>query len=234
MNQLHECMANKQYNKLMLLLDLGHHPGELDGKGGCHLSKAVRSIKNLETRHAVVKKLLACGSEINCIDEKGFTPLERAVKKKDIVMVQFLIQNGANINDKKGTKKRDRNRTALSVACDYGNIEIVSYLLSKGANTNILQHNELFYSLFRRKPNYPLDIFWVAKWLNYAWLMVCLRNGVDINATNKPGETLLFRVNDDPLKTELLLKIGINPKIRNLAGQSMLHRVVTLDKRVKF
>jgi ankyrin repeat protein len=98
MNQLHECMTNKQYNKLMLLLDLGHHPGELDEKDCCLLSKAIRSIKNLETRHAVVKKLLECGSEINCIDENGFTPLERAVKKKDIGMVQFLIQNGAEPN----------------------------------------------------------------------------------------------------------------------------------------
>jgi len=217
----------------MLLLDLGHHPGELDEKDCCLLSKAIRSIKNPETRHAVVKKLLECGSEVNCIDENGFTPLERAVKKKDIGMVQFLIQNGAEPNFKR-TEKRDRNQTALSVACDHGNIEIVSYLLSKGANTNILQHNELFYSLFRRKPNYPLDIFWVAKWLNCAWLKVCLRNSVDINATNKLGETLLFRVIDDPRKTELLLKNGADPKIRNLAGQSVLHRVVTLDQRVKF
>jgi ankyrin repeat protein len=46
----------------------------------------------------VAKLLLAHGGEVNAFDNFGKTPLHNAVAQENIGMIQFLIENGADVN----------------------------------------------------------------------------------------------------------------------------------------
>ncbi len=59
----------------------------------------------------------------------GITPLMYVAKLGDLKMVEKLIANGADIEEKDAN-----NWTALMHACDH--LEIVEYLVSKGATIN--------------------------------------------------------------------------------------------------
>ena len=55
-----------------------------------------------------------------------------AVRKSDVGAVKILLAKGANANT-----KGEYDRTALSYACDRGNLEIVNMLLAAGADFNL-------------------------------------------------------------------------------------------------
>ncbi|MBA4696794.1 MAG: ankyrin repeat domain-containing protein [Legionella sp.] len=63
---------------------------------------------------------------IHKIDKGGFTPLHEACKQGHPSMVEFLIKNGADIN-----QKDDTNATALFIASLGGHYEIVCFLLEQ-------------------------------------------------------------------------------------------------------
>lgn len=100
-------------------------------------------------------------SAINILNTEGFSPLVLATYRQNNKVAQFLIKNGANVNEKstmgsplmaaivKGNneiaqlllqKKADVNstdsnaKTALIYAVQFGNTEIISVLLKNGAN----------------------------------------------------------------------------------------------------
>lgn len=58
------------------------------------------------------------------------TPLCNAVSKGDLATVKKFIEYGADINE------RSNDMTPLMIAARYNNVEIVEYLLSKGADVN--------------------------------------------------------------------------------------------------
>ena len=60
-----------------------------------------------------------------------FTPLHDQVGFPDLSMIQILISNGANVN-----QKDDYNNTALHFASLHGYNKIIDYLISQGAEVN--------------------------------------------------------------------------------------------------
>ncbi|MCP4600108.1 MAG: hypothetical protein GY847_06150 [Proteobacteria bacterium] len=62
---------------------------------------------------------------------KGLTPLHFAVRDGNIDVVKYLVENGADIND-----KGEYSNTPYSRAIDGGHIDIVRFALSRGADFN--------------------------------------------------------------------------------------------------
>ena len=112
-------------------------------------------------RKAICEWLLAAGAEIDARDvSTGTTPLWLASRNNDVGLIEILINNRANVNAKaingysplmiasqKGhleidagadinARESEHGSTALCLA-SLGQIEVVKYLLKKGADLNI-------------------------------------------------------------------------------------------------
>ncbi|CAM3430244.1 hypothetical protein FLLO111716_09810 [Flavobacterium longum] len=63
------------------------------------------------------------------------TPLCNAISKGDFATVKKFVEYGADVNE------RSNDMTPLMIAARYNNIEIMNYLLSKGADVNFRNEN---------------------------------------------------------------------------------------------
>jgi ankyrin repeat protein len=77
----------------------------------------------------VVKDLLDLGSEINAVDNQGFSSLHFSVSCGLEEITTLLIDRGANIN-----MKAQDGETPLSMAKERKNENIISLLISRGAH----------------------------------------------------------------------------------------------------
>ena len=77
-----------------------------------------------------VETLVSSGINIDGIGSAGFTPLMMATKFAEAHIVEFLIQQGADVN------RRHNCWTALLEAADEGSIVSMQYLLDAGAKVN--------------------------------------------------------------------------------------------------
>ena len=79
-----------------------------------------------------VRSLLAEGSDVNAIGDKGWTALMRTIVKGNTGIVKALLDAGADVN-----LKGLRNRyTALMLASRAGHPDMVSAMLDAGAEVN--------------------------------------------------------------------------------------------------
>ena len=100
----------------------------------------------------IVNKLINMGAKIDDQDEYGSTPLHYACFKKNIDIIEALLDAGADIN-KKAAKPFVRlagigtsaytgtYETPLHNACAKGNLDVVKYLVSHGAVLDSVDHN---------------------------------------------------------------------------------------------
>jgi ankyrin repeat protein len=79
--------------------------------------------------------LLKEGANINYASEYGHTPLSRAIILNNLPLVEFLIEHGADVN------QRNRGDTPLSHAVDENDIKLIKLLLDRGANPSLADHN---------------------------------------------------------------------------------------------
>jgi ankyrin repeat protein len=78
-----------------------------------------------------VKLLIDAGADPNQSEDEGWTTLHFAVESGDLEIVQFLIDNGA---DMEATNVRD---TPLMMAVRLGNAEVVKKLLANGCSPSL-------------------------------------------------------------------------------------------------
>ncbi|CAH0549306.1 unnamed protein product [Brassicogethes aeneus] len=95
--------------------------------------------------------LVSNGADINAQDINGYSPLMFAVYKNHTETVEFLINQGADVN-LRGSKD---NRTALHVAAATGNIEMSNVLVSNGADINAQDINGYSPLMFAVDNNHP-------------------------------------------------------------------------------
>jgi ankyrin repeat protein len=111
------------------LLDKGADVNKVDDDKRTALMLAVDN-NNLK----MVQDLLENGADVNIQDKNGSKPMEVAVIKNYLKMVQVLLDNsGVNINE-----VYILGNTALMLAVDNNNLEIVNALLDKGADVNMV------------------------------------------------------------------------------------------------
>lgn len=128
-----------------------------------------------------IKKLLACGADINEKDSSGNTALVWAAHRNDGVMARYLIDNKAKLDE-----KDEFGNTALCCAVERGHTFIVRLLIEAGADLDIKYKNRdataLILALENRKPEIAL---------------LLINHGADVHVKEK------FRKTAESLATDL-------------------------------
>ena len=90
---------------------------------------------NCASSPAVMKLLAAGGANVDYLDGTGSFPLKAAVEARNFELVRCLIELSANVN------MHNFGQTALHVAANYDEIEIMQLLLAAGADPNAAEED---------------------------------------------------------------------------------------------
>ena len=103
-----------------------HEPNAPDNA----LLKAVREYE--DSGMAAVDSAISGGADLNAVDKFGYTPLHLAIKNKNTVLANKLIEtDGVQLD-----LKTNKGFTPMLVAAWKGDIQIVQKLITKGADIN--------------------------------------------------------------------------------------------------
>ena len=114
------------------------HPGDLNAKGGQHVTPLSAAFANRE--FDVARTLLQHGADVNAPGMTGFSPLHAASFGGDHDAVQLLLEYEADVNitvDDDGSKWP----TPLGFAAFRGEVEVCRLLVKHGAHINSLNDN---------------------------------------------------------------------------------------------
>ena len=84
----------------------------------------------------MIEFLLEHGVNANAPDDRGQTPLIRAVQRNQPAAIPALLANGANVNQRTWQERQ----TALHFAALRGRAETIKLLLAGGADTELRDH----------------------------------------------------------------------------------------------
>jgi hypothetical protein len=137
-------------------------------------------------------------------------PLFEAIAQKDNEVVKKMITSGFDVN----TKNRG-GLTALHVAVENENLEIIRFLLNRGANVNAKTKS-------RRTPIMMIEGGDEENALEIFKLLT--EKGADVNVLNEDKETpLMVACEDDNLElVKILLEAGANPNLKNEDGETAM------------
>ncbi len=127
--------------------------------------------------------LIRGGADVNARNSSGLTPLHTACYKGNLDAVEVLVENGADID--RGSTYHNDYRTALHIAIENEDENMVSFLLEKGADARAR-----FYPVHggsERRSAIEL----ATKLGNQEIVLKLLNSGIDINATNTERQTIL-------------------------------------------
>ncbi len=231
--------ASKNYCKIArLLLRNGANVNTKDGNNVTPLLNAVHL-----SYYEMAKLLLENGANVNAREGNNDTPLIKACinnKKKIIVL---LVENKADVNC-----KNNQEYSPLFFLTRKGNLDIVKYLISKGAkidiNSDILlsacyspsDNVEMIEFLlgkgFKLKPELLMATASQSTVNNVAFF---IKRGLNVNSQDEWGLTpLMLACNDYTSgnsfsKVELLIKSGSNPnlKTKHLVAPSNLNYIIS-------
>ena len=140
-------------------------------------------------------------------------PLFQLIVQEENETVKFLINSGFSLNI-----KDFHGETALHVAVEHGNLEIVRFLIEKGANVNVRSKAKVT-PILRLEDNFndkeTVEI-----------LRLLISKGAKVNVSNSDKETLLmmacFHNNFEAVK--ILLEAGANPNLKDEDGETALQK----------
>lgn len=163
-------------------------------------------------------------NKIDDIDENDNTLLLCAISQKRNVIVEYLIDNGANVNGNRKTryyplemavlsnnidaitllektnklKYNRKNDLSIDYACAMGLYSIVEKLIIKGSLFNEAKYNDMF------------PIHWACQEGKIDVIKLLLQKGADINAMDESGQTSLYKAASENNKeiVEYLLNNG--------------------------
>lgn len=185
-----------------------------------------------------MKLLIEKGADVNAKDKYDSTPLHTLViRTKDVDAVKFLVENGADVNavdnfgntvlnyaktveiakflvEEKGLDVNKPNKTGetpLMSAASMGIIEVVQYLIQKGANVKILDKKRIGILHYTGNPGI---------------IKLLVEAGADINNRNPEGKTPLFNVlmNATTNTTKYLIEKGADVNAKDNIGMTPLHQ----------
>ncbi|MGB1042588.1 MAG: ankyrin repeat domain-containing protein [Tenacibaculum sp.] len=199
--------SRKGYNSLAYykyLENLGINPNNTDKKGNTPLLNIAYGNTDIASFNYFINK----GINVNQANKDGDTPLLYATYKNNLEIIKLLASKTKNINH-----TNNEGHTALTNALR-NKIEVIDFLIKKGANTNIIDKkgNDLTYHLFKNFPKKDNADF--LKKLN-----LLQEKGLVITNPQKNGNTLYHlaveKQNITLLKFIKNLKIDINSKNKN-------------------
>ena len=116
------------------------------------------------------------GASINTCDDHGFMPIHYACRRPAIKIVKYLVQMGADVNCIAQNQRAD---TPLSAAAQGGDLEVVHFLIERGAE---IDYKNGFHVS-------PLHI--AIKDSKKIVAIYLIHNGADIELTDSEGHTSL-------------------------------------------
>lgn len=157
-----------------------------------------------------VDRILQQGTPIDVKDGTGSTALHYAAQSKNLQLVEFLIDHGADVN-----AKAKGNVTPLWLSLDmaFGQPDISLELIRAGADVSAADSNV---------GDAPILI--AATESSYEVMEELLKRGANPNAQNVYGETALHYAAMNGLneRVQLLLQYGANPMLRDKSGKSSI------------
>ena len=114
--------------------------------------------------------LIEQGANINKLNKSGETPLRIAIGEDNIDFVKTLCKFHVDIN------KYATRASALILACAYNRIEIVRFLIERGANINI------------RNEDNETPLFFAARHGSKELVNLLISNHADLRVKNKNGK----------------------------------------------
>ena len=260
-----------------VLLTAGTNPNTVDECGDTCLHLAVRGGCNEETVQAIINH----GIDVNAANKSNVTSLMIAYDEGNIDAINVLLQTGANPNmkDCEGTTalhcaaqagcSKDTiqavidygadvnavnkdNVTALMIACEKGNIDVINVLLQTGADPNIKNcegaavlhyaakggcskngNVDAIHALLSVGAHHNLTDTFGLTCLHYAAVGCCNREtlqtivdlSADVNARNKNDKTALMIACEkgNVVAIHELLQAGANPNIKDNKGKTATH-----------
>ncbi len=138
-----------------------------------------------------VKKLLTLNRnllEASCLCTDGRGPLVEATLVRNIEIMRYLLEQGADLNAKvEGPDQQFAGETALHIAAEYGTREMVELLVSYGANVNVINGRgltPLAKAALRVKPGPNIQP-------DNAIVEHLIDNGANVNGRGESGLTAL-------------------------------------------
>ncbi|XP_067142601.1 putative ankyrin repeat protein RF_0381 isoform X1 [Centruroides vittatus] len=178
------------------------------------LSNSGQTALHLARELAVVKMLVAAGSDINKQDQDGRTALILACMEGKTSIVKFLIQKGADVNI---TDIYGNSPLLHASNCLSSDPTIISVLLRNGAKVNHQNNIGENALLIAVKHCHFYQCNEIVE--------ILLKNGCELNVNTWLGQSplhLAINGNDDCL-VELLIRFGCNPNVRDALGLTPLY-----------
>ncbi len=159
----------------------------------------------LKTDQVKVKSLLNEGVEVD-FSFQDTSPIELAIQKGELQIVDLLIKSGAKINGV------DENYSFLGLAIKQNKADIVSLLLTAGANKEQLDEED----------NTPLDL--AIESANIKILSLLINAGVNVNTKNQNDVLPIFQAIQSKkiAVVQALVKAEADIKVINRFGKSVL------------
>lgn len=184
---------------------------------------ALHSVVRRPGQTDVIKYFLSKGVNVNQVDAEGNTAFIYAgASNPDTATIALLVKGLKNINqaNKKGV-------TALAMAVRSNLPEVVSYLISKGAQVNVVDaagDNLAAYLIQSYSPQ-RADAF-------DAKLKVLQDKGFNVNTPQKNGNTLyhLAVAKNDMALLKRIQSLGTDVNSKNKEGFTALHKAAMLSK----
>ncbi len=233
---LHLAIHGQHKEMVKLLIENGADVNARDSDYDTPLIKAAQTGNN-----EIIRALIKAGADVNAADMSGKTALHHLIMSGDMESIALLTEGGANVN----AADNDGMTPIFGVPVSDGLMEIVEYLISKGAEINIkdgegtslLQHTAIMgagdmVEILKQSEVLTSDVFdSVVKGNVESVEKLIDEKPALLNSGNPAGFTPLHFASMTGNKTilDMLLKKGADVHLLTKNGQSPLHRASNVE-----
>jgi ankyrin repeat protein len=155
-------------------------------------------------------------AQVNVPNDEGYTPLQIAVKNRNVKLAKLLLDQGANPNIPNSGNSIHKGYTATHIAAKNGDVDLINLLAKAGADLN-----------FEGSDSW-LPIHCAAFAGKRTGILALLDNGAKIDGRNRHGLTALMYCANHGKATETrdLVSRGADIKAKDQNGDTCLHHAL--------
>ena len=163
----------------------------------------------------IIKALIDHRANIHHKDEEGYSLITLAIlfykpqDAKTIENVKTLIRNGADVNTQPTFTFL---KPLIHTATEYNDIELLQFLISNGADTNLVDNNQ------------KTPLFLAIRNKFEEGIKILIDNGSNVNLKDANGDTpLIVAIDTDSRFIRILISSGADVNLRNNSLETPLH-----------